>query len=92
MTKYCLHRQHYRVTEIAKIRLYSFKRTIVCCLVSNYGTMTAFQFHVLIEFLFFVLCLLHNETGKAKPGDVQSFCCDAYSLPAAHSQHQQNMR
>ena len=22
--------------------------------------------------------LLHNETARAKPDDVQSFCCDAY--------------
>lgn len=29
--------------------------------------------------------LLHNETARAKPGDVQSFCCDAYSLPAVHT-------
>jgi len=35
--------------------------------------------------------LLHNETAMAKPGDIQSFCCDAYRLSAAHSQHQQNM-
>jgi len=44
--------------------------------------------------ILFVSCkvsgVLHNETARAKPGDVQLFCCDAYSLPAAHSQ-QQNM-
>jgi len=26
-----------------------------------------------------------NETARAKPDNVQSFCCDAYSLPAAHT-------
>jgi len=38
--------------------------------------------------------MLHNKTARAKSGDVQSFCCNAwaYSLPAAHSQRQQNMR
>jgi len=29
--------------------------------------------------------LLHGETARAKPGNVQSFCCDACSLPAAHT-------
>ena len=41
--------------------------------------------------LLFVICM----PSEIKPGDVKSFCCDAYELeilPAAHSQHQQNMR
>jgi len=37
-------------------------------------------------------CFTMKLQGQTKPGNVQSFCCDAYSLPAAQSQHQQNMR
>ena len=29
--------------------------------------------------------LLHNETARAKPGDVQSFCCDAYIAYLQHT-------
>ena len=32
-----------------------------------------------------VNCSPTRSAARAKPGDVQSFCCDAYSLPAAHT-------
>ena len=61
----------------------------------KYLRLTVYAFYPLLLYVLRFLPvpsgLLHNETARAKLGDVQSFYCDAYSLPAAHSQHQQNM-
>ena len=89
MTKYCTHRQHYRVTEISR-KLPKSDFTVL----ANYCNVYRLVFKNDVNLRCQVQSIrpASQRNCKGKPDNVQSFCCDAYSLPAAHSQHQQNMR